>query len=142
MNFVNFNPDQELNDFFDTDNYFRFPQVHAEHSSTLPKVNVLEKDKAFYLDAEIPGLTSNDVSVEFQDDILTLKGTQNQNSPSDSSNYRIREFNQKSFARSFRLSDQIDSAKAVARMDQGILKITLPKKEVIKPKKIEIAVDS
>lgn len=142
MNFVNFNPDQELNDFFDTDNYFGFPQVYAEHSSTLPKVNVVEKDKAFYLDAEIPGLTSNDVSVEFQDDILTLKGTQKQNSPSDSSNYRIREFNQQSFARSFRLSDQIDSAKAVARMDQGILKITLPKKEVIKPKKIEIAVDS
>ena len=142
MNFVNFNPDQELNDFFDTDNYFGFPQVQAEHSSTLPKVNVVEKDKAFYLDAEIPGLTSNDVSVEFQDDILTLKGTQKQNSPSDSSNYRIREFNQQSFARSFRLSNQIDSAKAVARMDQGILKITLPKKEVIKPKKIEIAVDS
>ena len=142
MNLVNFNPDQELNGFFDTDSYFGFPQVHAEHSSTLPKVNVVEKDKAFYLDAEIPGLTSNDVSVEFQDDILTLKGTQKQNSPSDSSNYRIREFNQQSFARSFRLSDQIDSEKAVARMDQGILKITLPKKEVIKPKKIEIAVDS
>ena len=142
MNFVNFNPDQELNDFFYTDSYFRFPQIHSEHSSTLPKVNVVEKVKAFYLDAEIPGLTSNDVSVEFQDDILTLKGTQKQNSLSDSSNYRIREFNQQSFARSFRLSNQIDSAKAVARMDQGILKITLPKKEVIKPKKIEIAVDS
>ena len=142
MNLVNFNPDQELNGFFDTDSYFGFPQLHAEHSSNLPKVNVVEKDKAFYLDAEIPGLTSNDVSVEFQDDILTLKGTQKQNSPSDSSNYRIREFNQQSFARSFRLSNQIDSAKAVARMDQGILKITLPKKEVIKPKKIEIAVDS
>ena len=44
MNFVNFNPDQELNDFFDTDSYFGFPQVHAEHSSTRPKVNVVEKD--------------------------------------------------------------------------------------------------
>ena len=142
MNLVTFNPETELDSFFDKDSYFGFPRFRAEHSSVLPKVNIVEKEEAFYLNAETPGMTQNDVSVEFQDGILTLKGEQEQSSHSDSSNYHIREFNQQSFARSFRLSDQIDSAKAVARMDQGILKITLPKKEVIKPKKIEIAVDS
>ena len=46
------------------------------------------------------------------------------------------------FERNFRLSDQIDSEKVTARMDQGILKITLPKKEQAKPKKIEIKLES
>ena len=141
MNLVTFNPEKELDSFFDTDSYFGFPRIHAEHSSVLPKVNVVEKEEAFYLYAETPGLTQNDVSVEFQDVILTLTGNQKQNSHSDSSNYRIREFSQQSFVRSFRLSDQIDSEKVMARMDQGILKVTLPKKEQVKPKKIEIKVD-
>ena len=141
MNLVAFNPEAELDSFFDTDIYFVFPRVHAEHSSVLTKFNIVEKEEAFYLNAETPGMTQNDVSVEFQDGILTLKGEQEQNSHSDSSNYRIREFNQQSFARSFSLSDQIDSEKVAARMDQGILKVTLPKKEQAKPKKIEIKVD-
>ena len=141
MNLVTFNPETELDSFFDTDSYFGFPRIHAEHSSVLPKVNIFEKEEAFYLNAETPGMTQNDVSVEFQDGILTLKGEQEQNSHSDSSNYRIREFNQQSFARSFRLSEQINLEKIVARMDQGILKVTLPKKEQAKPKKIEIRVD-
>ena len=140
MNLVTFNPEKELDSFFDTDSYFGFPRIHAEQSLVLPKVNVVEKEEAFYLYAETPGMTQNDVSVEFQDGILTLKGNQEQNSHSDSSNYRIREFNQQSFARSFRLSDQVDSEKVVARMDQGILKITLPKKEKAKPKKIDVKV--
>lgn len=141
MNLVTFNPETELDSFFDTDSYFGFPRIYAEHSSVPPKVNVVEKEEAFYLYAEIPGMTQNDVSVEFQDGILTLTGNQEQNSHSDSSNYRIREFFQQSFARSFRLSDQIDSEKVLARMDQGILKVTLPKKEQAKPKKIEIKVN-
>ena len=140
MNLVTFNPEKELDSFFDTDSYFGFPRIHAEQSSVLPKVNVVDKEEAFHLYAESPGMTQNDVSVEFQDGILTLKGNQEQNSHSDSSNYRIREFSQQSFARSFRLSDQVDSEMVVARMDQGILKVTLPKKEQAKPKKIHINV--
>jgi HSP20 family protein len=140
MNLVTFNPEKELDSFFDTDSYFGFPRIQAEQSSVLPKVNIVEKEEAFYLYAETPGMTQNDVLVEFQDGILTLKGNQEQNSQSDISNYRIREFSQKSFARSFRLSDQVDSEKVVARMDQGILKVTLPKKEQAKPKKIDIKV--
>ena len=140
MNLVTFNPETELDSFFDTDSYFGFPRIHAGHSSVPPKVNVVEKEEAFYLYAETPSMTPNDVSVEFQDGILTLTGNQEQNLHSDSSNYRIREFCQQSFARSFRLSHQIDSEKVLARMDQGILKITLPKKEKAKPKKIDVKV--
>ena len=45
MNLVAFNPETELDSFFDTDSYFGFPRVHAEHSSVLPKVNIVEKEE-------------------------------------------------------------------------------------------------
>jgi HSP20 family protein len=140
MNLVTFNPKQNLDSFFNTDSFFGLPSVYGEHSSILPKVNVVEKEDGFYLDAETPGFNQKDISIEFNDGVLTLKAQQDQCSQSDNSDYRIREFSNQSFARSFRLSDQIDSDKVVARMDQGILKVTMPKKEQAKPKKIEIKV--
>ena len=141
MNLVTFNPEQALDRFFDTDQFFGFPRTHGEQPTVLPKVNVIEKEEAFHLEAETPGMTQKDVSIEFHNGVLTLKGHREQSSQSDKHDYRIREFSKQSFARSFRLSDQIDSEKVAARMDQGILKVTLPKKEQAKPKKIEIKVE-
>ncbi|MZG31363.1 MAG: Hsp20/alpha crystallin family protein [Nitrospinae bacterium] len=142
MNLVTFNPEHVLDRFFDTDRYFGFPKVTGDHSSIMPRVNVIEKDEAFHLEAETPGMTEKDVSVEFHDGILTLKGHRENSSESDKNDYRIREFSKQSFSRSFRLSDQVDSEKVEAKMEQGILKVTLPKKEQVKPKKIEIKVES
>lgn len=142
MNLVTFNPEQTLDRFFDTDRFFGFPRLDGNQSTVLPKVNVIEKDEAFHLEAETPGMTQKDVSVEFHNGVLTLKGEWQKNSQTDKSDYRIREFSKQSFARSFRLSDQIDPEQVIAKMDQGILKITLPKKEQAKPKKIEIKVES
>jgi len=142
MNLVTFNPEQALDRFFETDRFFGFPWAHGDQATVLPKVNVIEKDEAFHLEAETPGMTEKDVSVEFHDGVLTLKGHREQNSQTDKENYRIREFSKQSFARSFRLSDQIDPENVVAKMEQGVLKVTLPKKEQAKPKKIEIKVES
>ena len=142
MNLVTFNPEQALDRFFDTDQFFGFPRTHGEQPTVLPKVNVVETEEAFHLEAETPGMTQKDVSIEFHNGVLTLKGHREKDSQSDKNDYRIREFSKQSFARSFRLSDQIDSEKVAARMNQGILKVTLPKKEQAKPKKIEIKVES
>ena len=142
MNLVTFNPEQAFDSFFDSDRFFGFPRANLfhDHPTVLPKVNVIEKDEAFHIEAETPGMTVKDVSIEFHSGVLTLKGHREQNS--ETNDYSIREFSKQSFERSFRLSDQIDSEKVTARMDQGILKITLPKKEQAKPKKIEIKLKS
>jgi HSP20 family protein len=142
MNLVTFNPEQTLDSFFDTDRFFGFPRANLDHPTVLPKVNVIEKDEAFHIEAETPGMTVKDVSIEFHSGVLTLKGHREHNSETEKNDYSIREFSHQSFERNFRLSDQIDSEKVTARMDQGILKITLPKKEQAKPKKIEIKLKS
>ena len=142
MSLVTFTPEQSLDGFFDTDRFYGFPRVHEQQQEVLPKVNVIEKDEAFHLEAEVPGVTEKDVSVEFHDGILTLKSQLEKSSQYqyDKNNYRICEFGKQNFSRSFRLSDQIDSEKVVASIDQGILNITLPKKEQAKPKKIDVKV--
>ena len=108
----------------------------------MPKVNVIEKDEAFHIEAETPGMTDKDVSIEFHAGVLTLKGHHEQDSETEKNEYHVREFSRQSFERSFRLSDQVDPEKVTARMDQGVLKVTLPKKEQKKKKKIEIKLES
>ncbi len=140
MNLVTFNPEQTLEDsFFSSDRFFGFPRANLfhDHEPAEPKVNVIEKDEAFHLVAQTPGMS--DVSVEFHAGILTLKGHSEQGA--EKNDYSIREFSPQSFERSFKLSNQIDAEKVTARMSQGILKITLPKKEQAKPKKIEIKLE-
>ena len=138
MNLITFNPEQTLDRFFDTDRFFDFPRANLDHPTVLPKVNVTEKDEAFYLEAETPGFTEKDVSIEFHNGFLTLKGSREQGSEADKNDYSIQEFSRQSFERSFRLSDQINPETVSAELDQGILKVTLPKKEQAKPKKIEV----
>ena len=142
MNLVTFNPEQTLDHFFDTDRFFGVPRTNWGNTEVLPKVNVIEKDDVFHLEAETPGMTDKDVSIEFHSGVLTLKGHREQDTKTEKNDYSIREFSTESFERSFRLSDQIDSDKVSARIDQGILKVTLPKKEHVKPKKIEIQVET
>jgi HSP20 family protein len=103
---------------------------------------VIEKDEAYHLEAETPGMTQKGVSIDFHNDILTLKSDRAQSSQNDKKNYRTCEFRIQSFVWSFRINDQINSEKVVAKMGQGILKVTLLKKEQTKPKKIKIEVES
>jgi HSP20 family protein len=142
MSLITYNPEHTLDNFFDTDRFFGFPRANLGNYTVMPKVNVVEKDDAFHLEAETSGMTEKDVSIEFHDGILTLKGNCEQDSEVKNNDYRMREFSRQSFERSFRLDDQIDPAMVSAKMDQGILKVTMPKKEQAKPKKIEIKVES
>ena len=141
MNLVTFNPEQTLDSFFGTDKFFGFPRANLDHSIALPKVNVVEKDEAFYLEAETPGMTDKDISVEFNDGVLILKGNREQASTTEETDYNIQEFTRQSFERSFRISNKVNSETVSARIDQGILKVTLPKKEQAKPKKIKVTIE-
>ena len=141
MNLVTFNPEQNLESFFETDKFFGFPRANLDHPIALPKVNVVEKDEAFYLEAETPGMTDKNISVEFNAGVLILKGHWEQDSTSEKTVYNIREFTRQSFERSFRISNKVNSETVSARIDQGILKVTLPKKEQAKPKKIKVTIE-
>ena len=92
-----------------------------------PKVNVVNYDSSIEIDAAIPGLTKDDVSVEITDGVLTIQGTSAQRENVDDAQYLKREIKRSSFRRSFTLVDNLDSNNVTARFDNGILTLSIPK---------------
>ncbi|HCG72795.1 MAG TPA: heat-shock protein Hsp20 [Nitrospina sp.] len=142
MSLVTFHPEQTLNPFFnfDSDRFFNIKrnrgQIDAEVN--LPKVNVTEDENFFHLEAETPGMKDKDISIEVHNGVLTIKGHKENKSDTENESYHIREFSSQSFERSFKLSDRVDTEKVSAKIDNGVLKVDLPKHVQIKPKKIEV----
>jgi HSP20 family protein len=140
MSLVTFYPEQALDPFFnfDSDRFFNTKQNRWQTDAVSPKVNVTEDENFFHLEAETPGMKDKDISIEVHNGVLTIKSHKKNESETEKENYHIREFSSQSFERSFKLSDRVDTEKVSAKIDNGVLKVDLPKHEQIKPKKIEV----
>ena len=142
MSLVTFHPEQTLDPFFnfDSDRFFNIKRNRGQidEEVNLPKVNVTEDENFFHLEAETPGMKDKDISIEVHNGVLTIKGHKENKSDTKKESYHIREFSSQSFERSFKLSDRVDTEKVSAKIDNGVLKVDLPKHVQIKPKKIEV----
>ena len=104
----------------------------------MPSVDIVEEDEKYMLSAELPGIDKKDVKIGFQNNILTIEGEKKQdNELKENDSCRTERFYGK-FSRSFTLSSDIDSSKIDANYSNGVLTVTLPKSEEVKPKQIEI----
>ena len=99
-----------------------------------PKVNVYEYDDHIGIVAEIPGLDKKNVSVEVEEQILTISGDKH-GFDSDGGKCITRELKQSSFKRSFNLGEHLDGEDVSAKFKDGMLSISIPKKEPEQPKK-------
>ena len=138
MSLVTWHPEESLNSFFVTDPFCNVTpsQWQKEAEALAPKVNITETESSFHLEAETPGKKYKDINIEVHNGILTVKG--HKESKPDKENYHIREFSSPNFERSFRLSDRVDTEQVSAKIENGVLKLDLPKHEQVKPLKIEI----
>jgi HSP20 family protein len=103
-----------------------------------PTMDVRETDDHFEVAADLPGLEPGDVSVTFEDGVLTISGKREISSDrSDETFHRI-ERSYGSFARSLRLPRTADGEKIEASFDKGVLTVTVPKAEIAKPRTIEV----
>jgi len=106
----------------------------------IPAVDIFEKDDEINLNAELPGLSKEDISISIENNTLTISGEKKkENEVSDDSFHRI-ERSYGRFQRVFALPATVDSQRVKANFKDGILSISLAKKEEAKPKKIEVAV--
>lgn len=105
-----------------------------------PAVDIHEDGNNIYLKAEIPGVRKEDLNISLDNNILTIKGEKKQESEGKEENYHRMERYYGSFSRSFTLPATVDSVKVAANCKDGILTLTLPKKEEAKPKKIDVKV--
>jgi HSP20 family protein len=105
-----------------------------------PPVDILEDANDLILRAELPGLKAEDVDIRIENNILTLRGERKSESKEDSANYHRRERSCGAFSRSFSLPSTVQQEKVAAEFKDGILQVTLPKREETKPKQISIKV--
>ena len=107
-------------------------------SNSYPKVDVIDHDDRITIEAEIPGLSKKEVSVDLEENILTISGAKQSKDESPEIKYIRKELKRSSFKRSFKLGENINQKNVNADFNNGVLLITLPKKEPEKPKKIKI----
>ncbi len=102
-----------------------------------PLVDIFEDDQALTIVADMPGVPSENISIDLREDVLTLTGTPSLSIP-EKEEFVLQEFETGKYFRQFRLSEVIDQANVKAKLDQGVLRVTLPKIGPAKPRKITI----
>ena len=122
----------------------QFPNFQEEvgvsfNQGAYPKVNVYEYDDKISIVAEIPGLDKKNVSVEVEEDVLIISGDKH-GFDSDGGKCITRELKQSAFKRSFNLGEYLDGTKVSAKFKDGMLSISIPKKEPEQPKKHSIKI--
>ena len=103
-----------------------------------PRVDIQEKDGAYVLEAELPGLSEKDVEVKVNDNLLTISSKSEDEKTEERDGYILKERKHSSFARSFVLPKDVDRDSIDAHFADGLLSLTLNKTPETKPKMIEV----
>lgn len=121
-----------FDDFFGGD-FFTSPVLSGYRS--IPAVNVRETDDEYAIEVAAPGFSKDDFKVEYHNGVLTISSEKEEKNEDKGKGYCRKEFNYSSFSRSFSVpSTQIDDSKIGAVYKDGILNVTLHKREEVKPK--------
>jgi HSP20 family protein len=108
---------------------------YSNTRTTLPMVNVKESVDGFEVEMAAPGYNKNDFKIELNRDVLTVSSEKTiENETKDDQQFTRREYSFQSFSRSFTLPNSADGDKIDARYENGVLRVSIPKKEEAKPK--------
>lgn len=103
-----------------------------------PAMDVAENDDQVIVQIDLPGLSAEDVTVEVEDDLLTISGERSDSRDAEQEQITYRERRYGIFKRSLRLGDQIDAANVDATFANGVLTLVLPKKPEAQPQRITV----
>ncbi|MGA9821148.1 MAG: Hsp20/alpha crystallin family protein [Desulfobaccales bacterium] len=107
-------------------------------SEWVPAVDVSETPEQITVKAELPGIDAKEIDISLVGDMLTIKGEKKSEREEKKENYHLVERNCGAFSRSLALPAAVNAEKIEAKYEKGVLTITCPKKEPVKPKTIEI----
>lgn len=123
------------------DNWFRPVARNWAPVDTLA-LDVYEVDDTFVVKAAMPGVKAEDVDIHIEDGVLTLRGETKREEQVENTRYHWQERWYGEFERSVRLPSQVNASNIEANLKDGILTVTVPKAEEVKPKKITVNVDA
>lgn len=131
-----------FNRFFENDLFDWSTRNFSDTNTTLPSVNIKEDINGFEVDMAAPGFEKNDFKIELLNNLLTISSEKKvETETKEGQQFTRQEFSYQSFSRSFTLPNTVEGEKIMAKYENGILKVVIPKKEEAKPKpvkKIEI----
>jgi HSP20 family protein len=144
MSIIKYDPFRELRGLQDEmnrlfmSNYSRGDESDLMRGAWSPQVDIFENQDQIVLEAELPGMKPENVEISIENNILTLHGERKFEKKAEGDNFHRVERSYGSFTRSFTLPPTVSSENANAEFENGVLRLTLAKREEAKPRRIEI----
>lgn len=136
MSIVKWNPFWEINEL---DKFFEGGPM-ARSASFVPSIDVYQDKENVIVETPLAGIDPEKVDIAIENDVLTIEGQTEKKSEIEEKEYYRKEVRYGSFHRAVALPASVKSDKAKAVYEKGLLKITIPKEESLKPKKLKIEI--
>lgn len=128
----------EVNRLFSTNLSRTFNDEGISRGAWAPNVDIYENKDQIVLEAELPGMNREDFELTIENNVLTLRGERRFEKTDETDTYHRVERSYGSFTRSFTLPQTVSAEGATADYQNGVLRVTLHKREEVKPRRIEI----
>lgn len=144
MNIIKYDPFREMRSLQDevnrlfTSSFSRGGDNDLMRGAWSPQVDIFENQNEIVLEAELPGMKPEDVEINIENNVLTLHGERKFEKKAEGDNFHRVERSYGGFTRSFTLPSTVSSENANAEFENGVLRLTLAKREEAKPRRIEI----
>ncbi|MDQ3258562.1 MAG: Hsp20/alpha crystallin family protein [Acidobacteriota bacterium] len=129
----------EVNRLFSTNIGRSFSDEGIARGSWTPSVDIFENKEQLAFEFELPGMNREDFELTIENNVLTLRGERRFEKKDDSDNYHRVERSYGSFTRSFTMPPAVSSESVTAEYKNGVLRVTLRKREEVKARRIEIS---
>ena len=129
---------EEVNRLFSTNLTRGFGEEGIGRGAWNPSVDIYENKDQIILEAELPGMNRGDFELTVENNVITLRGERNFEKKDETDNYHRVERSYGSFTRSFTLPQTVSAEGATAEYTNGVLRVSLPKREETKARRIEI----
>lgn len=127
-----------FNRFLENDLFDWSTRNFSDTNTTLPSVNIKEDVNGFEVDMAAPGFEKKDFKIELLNNLLTISSEKKvETETNEGQQFTRQEFSYQSFSRSFTLPNTVEGEKIMARYENGILKVVIPKKEEAKPRPVK-----
>ena len=126
----------------DVDELFREVPQNGGTQTFMPAADVRETDKAVEIHLDMPGITPEQIDVKLEADQLTITAERKDEKTVEEKGWIRRERTQGSYSRAFTLPDTLDGTKPEATYRNGVLTVTIPKREVAQPRSLKVKVEA
>jgi HSP20 family protein len=128
-------------DLLSWDPFFRFDwpaRAVSQPANFVPQFNVIERNDAYFITADMPGVSGDDLDVTVQDNHLVISGSRGAEERKEGDNYYVYERRFGNFSRAFALPDNADAEAIDADLKEGVLQVRVGKRESAKPRKVPL----